>query len=300
MAISVDTERELAQELDTSYQRRLVNAALNTYERVYKGSRVSRRQLTAIVRAATCGSAGVSNVGTALLVELAKRHAAARNLLPDANIDAWHNWIRADVPDPAQRRAAHRALNVFRRLRKKKTVSASDVAPIVHAASSKFVAVWDIGTSCLNALAKKHAGARDAMRAMVSSPDANVRFQLVSSLESELPKTLSKEILRKALADKSQRVRRAAIRVADRLRLKALLPDLQEQLGTERDSATRSDLEWAIAMLRDGYLLKHDKKGRPELIVRTRGGWTSPPITKKDIARGRLDSIIADAKAGRV
>lgn len=207
-------------------------------------------------------------------------------------------WVRENMKEPSKRRLLLAAIDAYDHCHRARNASASEIAPIVKAAKSRFTRVWEIAADFLMRLTPKHPAAREAALEMLKSDKVNERFQLVASLRRPAPKALLAEMVRAALRDKSFRVREKAAEAADRLQLRRLLPDLEAILAEEEHPTARRAIEFHAAMLRDGYLLR-DEDGEPCLWVRTRWGWSTPPITKKAVEKGRLKSIVAKAREAR-
>jgi hypothetical protein len=116
-------------------------------------------------------------------------------------------------------------------------------------------------------------------------------------LTGDLPKGFLREMVSITLCDNGSRVRSKAAGVCGHLRLSDMLPEMECRLKVERNKAVRDSLEFFIAMLRDGYLLKY--RGRqPVLWVRTPESYCAPAITQEDIDNGKLQAIIAETSKG--
>jgi len=205
-------------------------------------------------------------------------------------------WVDQRVREPQKRRLLLAALNAFDRLRRVRRISALDLSPIETAAKCPFKAVWIIGTDLIMRLAAKDRVAKDAVRRIMSSKKVEERFQITAALTCILPKAFSKEIIRIALKDKGKRVREKAVEACDRLRLKEMLPELDARLAVEHNPDVKRQLQFSIAMLREGYLLEPEE---PCLIVTTPIGFCCPVVTKKDITEERLSALISGVKSGR-
>jgi hypothetical protein len=211
--------------------------------------------------------------------------------------DQHRDWIHSAEPDAAKRRLALEALDAFDRSANAGKLAPADLAAITEAACSRHRRVWDIGTDMLMRVACKWCEGQAATRQILNSAPANARFQITAAITGDLPQPFATEIIRLALHDKSARVRDKAAEACGRLKLKELLPDLERRLTVERDTTVRESLEFFIAMLREGYLLKY--RGRePILWVQTPGGYCSPALTQADIDGGRLPELIAKAAKG--
>ena len=217
--------------------------------------------------------------------------------MPDL-VARYRAWVERNIAQPNERELLNRAIDAYAQARDAASVTAAQVEPLVFAAKSRFTRVWETAMELLVPLAPKHAVVRDAMREMLNSKKVNERFNVVASLMACVPKSLSMEVIRRALNDKGSRVREKATEAADHLFLNELLPDLERRLAFEGSPGAKKALEFHVAMLRDGYILRREEDGTPRLTVRTKRGWTMPQITQKDIEDGKLNIIVARTKAG--
>jgi hypothetical protein len=193
-----------------------------------------------------------------------------------------------DHPDDPQH---DKALEEFKRSVRVRTVSAAHLRPILAKARSRLLDDWWTAMDLLTALAGKNAGVQDALFALSNSKKVNHRFAVVACLSPLVPKSLAKKILRKALDDRASTVRQKAAEAADRLGFEDLTADMEQRLAREADPKTRKALQFHVAMLRDGYFLEW-KEGEPRLTVRANSGYWDARVTRQDIARGRIPSIV--------
>lgn len=219
------------------------------------------------------------------------------------SIASYRTWVDEYLAEPPKRRLATEALDAFERVENATKVSANQIVPILDAAKCRFVRVWEIGADLLNRLAVRHPAAQDALGIMLCDRKSEVRFQAIALLGiSSLPELFVQGLIRIGLNDKSYQVRGKVAEAACQLGLKSLLPELQESLEVEKHATARHSLEFAVALLRDGFLLQRtDGKVTNVWVKRDRGsGWyISVPITDDDLRSGRLAAIITDAKSRR-
>src|SRR5262249_49324844 len=172
---------------------------------------------------------------------------------------------------------------------------------IVNAALCRFKGVWMMGADLLFRVGAKNKDARDAVLEILTSKKAADRYHVICMLgylwdSIRLPRSFMEGVIRTGLKDKSDLVRVEAAVAADRLSIKALIPDVETCLQTEGDADSKKTMAFHLAMLRDGYLLEY-RDGQPELHVRFKQGWTGAFITQDDVDSGRLESIAAAARA---
>jgi hypothetical protein len=212
-------------------------------------------------------------------------------------VTRYREWVERNIAEPNKRELLNRAIDAYAQASDAGRVTAAPVEPLVVAAKSRFTRVWESAMELLVRLTPKHPVVRDAMREMLNSNKVNERFNVVAGLKACVPKSLPIELIRRALNDKGSRVRGKAAEAADRLFLSELLPDLESTLASEGNPSAKENMEFHVAMLRDGYILRREEDGRPRLAVRIKRGWAMPPITQKDIDEGKLNIIVARTKA---
>jgi hypothetical protein len=194
--------------------------------------------------------------------------------------------------------AAARA--AFKKLEKRKSVSRDDLAPILESARSPWVASRTGAGHLLAALAAQHPAAQECIREMMASRKSQERDGAVYLLNDQLPRSLSLEVLRQALDDRSSTVRVGASRKCDMLELRELVPELERRIALETDPRAKQTLEFHTAILRDGYVIQG--KGEDlSICIRVKGrwssGWSNQLITKKDLGPKKLKAIIAKMRA---
>jgi hypothetical protein len=206
-------------------------------------------------------------------------------------------WLRDAIPDHANRRLALAALAAFDRISEAGAVKNSDMSAIARAASSRFKPVWVIGTDILVRVATKYREGQNAIRHILMHGPANARFQVTDSITSELPKQFTGEIIRMAFRDKGSKVRDKAVEICSHLRLKEMVPELKDMLVKEQNRTVRETLEFSIAMLQEGYLLKYRDR-QPILWVRGPLGYCAPALTQEEIDEGKMPALIERIQKG--
>lgn len=214
--------------------------------------------------------------------------AQRRNLVSE-----YREWVdRANAP-PERKQLTHAAIDAYEVLAGRDGIDPADLQPIITAAGSRYIVVWDIAMNCLVRLAESHEAARATMRSLLASPKAHVRHHVIWMMSRGLAHDFRVELLRAAFQDRAKRVRRNAYSKADTHRLTVLLPDLERRLDLEPDSTLQQALRFHIAMLRHGYVVEDDAGDTATLIVATRGGWTYQTIPKKEAEGDALAAAIA-------
>lgn len=204
------------------------------------------------------------------------------------DVQATRNWAKSHrrIKD-VERQLIFAALDAYEALTDATAVLRRDLEPITTAARTRSVAVWDVGGRALAELACHHLEAQEIFRDLATSKKNNERFQAISSLSKAMPKPFVRDLLGRALNDRSKSVRLRAAMICDSLRLKELLPELRSRAAIEPDAQVKHELEFHATMIRDGYQIEH-KDGRLSLCIRVRNGWSWQDITQVDIDSGRV------------
>ena len=114
------------------------------------------------------------------------------------------------------------------------------------------------------------APARQTWRTLASDPSATARRHAVAFLHEEMPAELHLEIVRRALGDRSSKVRVKAIEMAGSLELRELLPELTALRARETDAELSKQLDLELALMRDGYVLEPLEGKTHEYWIRIR------------------------------
>ena len=222
-------------------------------------------------------------------------------MLVTVSTASYRTWIDEYLDDPKKRRLAIEAVDAFERGENAESISADEIAPVVDAASCDFVRVWEIGVDLLNRLAARHQEARNAIVKMLGDRKAGVRFQAVAMLGlSAFPRPFAVSLIQLGLRDRSYQVRGKVAEAACQLNLTELVGELEALQTAEKHAVARQSMEFAVALLREGYLLQSTGGKLSNIWVKrevNRGWCISVPITDDDLRAGRLESIIAKAKA---
>jgi hypothetical protein len=222
-------------------------------------------------------------------------------MLVTVSTACYRTWLNEYLGEPQMRQLASEALDAFERIEDAASISADEIVPIVDAASCRFVRVWEIGADLLKRLAVRHQAAQNAISRMLHDRNAGIRFQAVALLGlSRLPRPFAASLIRLGLRDRSHQVRGKVAEAACQLGLTELIAELEASLTEEKHPIARQSLEFAVALLRDGYLLQRTRGKLTNIWVRrerNRGWCISVPITDDDLHSGKLETIIASAKA---
>ena len=142
------------------------------------------------------------------------------------------------------------AIDAFDAVQSGHKVSEARIVPLVAAASSERVPLYENATNLLGRLIPAHEIARRAVARMAKDSQAHVRFNAVLCIPESNPGLFGRDIVREALVDSSARVREKAADWASRCRMRDLLPDLRERLKAETNEKVRRGLAYSIEELR--------------------------------------------------
>ena len=206
------------------------------------------------------------------------------------------DWLKLVLKrHPDVKRPLLAAIDAYESCRKRKTITREMLAPIVSAALSNRAALWGSSTDFLAELTWKHRAAREAVQEMAASRDGKARFNAVLSVGRGAPRGFRVAVLRPLIADRSSEVRwraaESAVWVHD---LPELLPDLERALASETNRKAKQTIDWAVRIMRDGYIAEREPDGQWRLTYRGEEGecatfW----VDAADVARHGIPAVIA-------
>jgi hypothetical protein len=216
----------------------------------------------------------------------------------------YREWFQRLPKMPAGRLApAHAAVDAFEAIERKRQITAADLAPLVAAARSPYTAVNNTGCNLLVELADRHPAARQCLVQLARDKRAVVRFSAVYAVGMVLGKgfylsePLRREIVERALGDRSTLVRRTAIEQAETFGFKDLLPRLEAMQRTETNDDVLKALAKHIPLLRDGFLLEPSGQGGYFLWVRLPGSLSGTGIARADYSEEFVRQQVARLRA---
>jgi hypothetical protein len=189
------------------------------------------------------------------------------------------------------------AIDAFDSIQRNRRITPELLAPIVEAASSSRGPLFENATRFLGQLTGQFAQACDAVEGMAQNPRSHVRFNAIISLHKSTPLPLTLRILRRGLRDKSARVRAKAADWAGMLRLREIIPDLEEATARERHEETQRTMEFELKLLRDGYILEPGPNDGFNVTTFCRVGITSRWISRSELEQRGVDAVAAEMAA---
>jgi hypothetical protein len=187
------------------------------------------------------------------------------------------------------------AIDAFDSIQQGKAVTPEVLEPIVQAVSSSRRPLYENVTTLLSKLTEQHAEARAAIERMAKDPRSHVRFNAILCLGKSTPLSFSVRVLQQALRDKSAKVRQKAADWAGRLRLRELVPDLEEAAAQEKNAGAAGTIEFELKLLRDGYILKPGSDdGFDVTTFSNNGGVAGRWVRRTELESRGLQAILAD------
>ncbi|MGQ0600399.1 MAG: HEAT repeat domain-containing protein [Anaerolineales bacterium] len=170
---------------------------------------------------------------------------------------------------------------------------------VVNAARSHRATLYGTGTRLLANLTINYKEAREAVLEMLTDKDRRTRSNALLCLHLKTPRSLTLRIVRKALSDKSSGVRVRAAYQALSLGIIQLIPEIERQLAIEHLSGAKSQLQFYLSLLREGYsLVPHaEEKAKYSLWVSLPDGMISRSISQDEIDRKGVHSLVAELRS---
>ena len=199
--------------------------------------------------------------------------------------DEYEVWIRDSlIPRyPDLERPYRASLEGYERISANNQVDEESLESIVFAASSSRRPLADSAVIFLSDLVSNYQEVREAVSLMLKNPQWNVRFNGLRCLGPDSPQSLALDLLRGGLQDSSHRVRGLAAYKARHLRIQELIPDLERCLGIENNQSARSDIEYNLRLLRDGYCIRRESNNELYILISTEIGIHGYQLSLKNI-----------------
>ncbi len=119
---------------------------------------------------------------------------------------------------------------------------------ILSAAISTHLGPFYVGTDLLARLFSRFPEVRAAWKGLACSPVSHERWVAVTALaDHRVPKTFAERIVRRALHDKSPKVRFWAVERVFTRELRSLIPELRALAVRERNNKVASHIRWVLA-----------------------------------------------------
>ncbi len=190
------------------------------------------------------------------------------------------------------------AFDAFDSLQQGKSLTPEVLEPIVEAASSSRRPLYENATPLLSKLTEHHAEARAAVGTMANDSRSHVRFNAILCLGKSTPLSFSLPLLQQGLRDKSAKVREKAADWAGRLRLRELVPDLEESAAREKNAGASGTIEFELKLLRDGYVLEPGSDDGFDITTFSHHGGTAGRWVRRTELESRgLQAILAELAA---
>jgi hypothetical protein len=186
------------------------------------------------------------------------------------------------------------AIDAFDSIQARKSATARLLAPIVEAASDSRRMISEIPVAFLDQLTEKHAEACEAVSRMAIDKRGHTRFNAIMCIGKAAPLAFKVKLLRQGLRDKSSKVRQMSADWTGRLRLRELVPDLEEAVAAEQDAKTKATMQYALNCLNGGYTVKHESDGTVAVTKFTLNGGQTRWFEKEELDRRGIEAILAE------
>jgi hypothetical protein len=210
--------------------------------------------------------------------------------------DYFEPWLRDRLRQryPELEAPLVRAIDAFDAIEDKKCISSELLAPIVEAASSPRTPLWENAIDLLGRLGTQYAEAREAVIAMAQHSRSNVRFNAICCLRKSTPAAMTLQVLREGLCDRSARVRWKAADKALSLRLQEIVPELEQAYAVEKNPRGKTEISFALKMLRDGYILERWPDGTCQVTTFISNGVSGRNVSESELQRRGIQAIVAE------
>jgi len=186
------------------------------------------------------------------------------------------------------------AIDAFDATKELDRINSEQLRPIVQAASSSRCPLYENTTGLLGQLSVKHEEARKAIEAMATDAQSHIRFNAILCLGKSTPPDFTLRLIRQGLRDKSARVRLKASDWAGRLRIREVVPELEEALAREKNEKAKKTIEFDLGLLRDGYILEPLPDGPVSVTTFCRSGLSIRHVKKAELDTRGLKSILGE------
>jgi hypothetical protein len=205
-------------------------------------------------------------------------------------------WIQESLRPchPNLEQPLRAAIQAFDTIQERKRISPELLDVIVDAASSSSIPLYETVTGLLSELTGLFVEAQDALLAMANHSCRQVRFNAILCIGESTPRSLSVQILRQGLYDRSAKVRVKAADCIGRMRLRELIPDLEEASRVETNAKAKATMEFELKLLLDGYILERNSDSTLDLTVRIKGGIVGRPVSELELKQRGIEAIVAD------
>lgn len=195
------------------------------------------------------------------------------------------SWIREYIIPhrPELEEPFRAAFEGFKRITSSKVVDQEALDAIIHATSSKSLILADNSITFLIDLVPEFEEVREAVIRMYADKKMHVRFNALRSLSSKAPRNFSMSLLKRGLNDNSYKVRKFASHKIRTLRMEELIPIMEETLLREENPDAKSEINYNLRLLRDGYCLRNFGHQGLYLWIQTQDGVHGNKLSIKNI-----------------
>ena len=186
------------------------------------------------------------------------------------------------------------AIGAYDSIKRVRQVTPELLEPIVSAASSSRRPLYENASDFLANLTGHFEEARSAVWEMAHHPKSHVRFNAILCVGRTTPPDFVLAVLRHGLVDGSSRVRWKAADWAGRLRLRELVPELEQAVEAETNEKARGTIEFELKLLRDGYIIEEEPDGGYLVTTFVPDGISTMYVSAADLEAKGVEGIIRD------
>jgi len=190
------------------------------------------------------------------------------------------------------------AMDAFDEIQSKKKATNQLLEPIVQAASFSRLSVSGIPVDLLRQLTEEHEEARVAVSQLARGRRSHDRFNAIMCIGKDSPKSFQLKLLSQGLRDRSSSVRWKSADWAGRLRLRELVPELEEAFAREKHEKARQTIELELRLLRDGFILDRKQDGTMWITTFVPHGIRCQRIEQTEIDARGIEAIAAEIESG--
>jgi hypothetical protein len=187
-------------------------------------------------------------------------------------------------------------LNGYERIKTNNRVDKRSLNSVLRAACSSRAPLFNTATHFLRDLSAHYPEASEALLIMSNDKHWYVRSNALLSLGHGTPKDIVLATLKRGLQDRSASVRGVAAWQAQSLRVRKVVPDLENQLAVETHSGAKYSIDFHLRLLRDGYFLESRGREAPFIWIPTKDGIHGSSIPQEDIDTKGIQVIIAEIR----
>ena len=179
----------------------------------------------------------------------------------------------------------------------REALSDESLSALSEAASSKRQAVSELASYLLGIASTYEPQAAALILKLSSDSRVHIRHNAILCLVEETPPSISLDVIRRTLFDKSSRVRIKAADWVLRLRLAAAIPLLERAIDAESHRQTLSAMAFTLDLVRDGYRLEPVDAARVRIFYANEHQVSGATVDRSLIAQRGVAAVVASLQS---